>query len=470
MLADKRGRYRRITAGIDATVTVAAFLLAYVLWSRVSAPDEIDFFAHAALIPLIVLFWGVSLFFFGAYRSPRSTDLFDDGLVILKSVGAGFGVLLGMLFFLKLQYVSRALILIFALLDLWALGMVRLVTLNRSRRSLRRGRRQVQVLVIGTGHRARHFTDTVKESVDLGVHIVGYLDPDPEVVGKPLFLAPVIGTVEDISDTLKRNVVDVVVIAIPRLMLPLVDQIADACEEEGVRLGVLVDVLDMRAARMRFSVVEGLPLLTMEPIAQEESSLAIKRFLDFILTLAVMPVLLPVIAIIALAIKYDSKGPVFFIQQRVGLNKRLFPMFKFRTMVQDAEKMMAAVEHLNEAAGPIFKIANDPRVTRVGRFLRRTSLDEFPQLFNVLRGEMSLVGPRPMSIRDVDLFDKGIQRKRFSVKPGITCLWQVSGRSNLPFTKWLELDLRYIDEWSLALDLKILMRTIPVVFKRTGAV
>jgi len=145
-------------------------------------------------------------------------------------------------------------------------------------------------------------------------------------------------------------------------------------------------------------------------------------------------------------------------------------MFKFRTMVVGSEAMLKDIEHLNEAEGPIFKIKNDPRITRVGKFLRKSSLDEVPQILNIVRGEMSFVGPRPMSVRDVELFDRGIQRKRFSVKPGITCLWQVSGRSELPFSKWLELDLEYIKNWSLTLDLKILLKTIPVVLKGTGAV
>jgi lipopolysaccharide/colanic/teichoic acid biosynthesis glycosyltransferase len=187
------------------------------------------------------------------------------------------------------------------------------------------------------------------------------------------------------------------------------------------------------------------------------------------LTLIFLPFFLPIFGLIAIWIKLDDGGPVFFVQERVGLKKRLFPMFKFRTMRVDAEAMLKDIEHLNEAEGPNFKIANDPRITRAGRFLRHTSLDELPQLINILRGEMSLVGPRPMSIRDVNLFDKGIQRKRFSVKPGITCIWQISGRSNLPFHKWLELDLEYIDTWSLSLDLLILLKTIPVVLLRKGA-
>ena len=167
--------------------------------------------------------------------------------------------------------------------------------------------------------------------------------------------------------------------------------------------------------------------------------------------------------------KLDSPGPAFFTQERVGLNKRVFRMIKFRSMYEDAEERMAEIEHLNEADGPIFKIANDPRMTRVGRILRRTSIDELPQLFNVLKGEMSLVGPRPMSLRDVQQFSLGVQRKRFSVRPGLACLREVSGRSRLTFNQWLELDLKYIDEWSLWLDFKILLRLIPSVIKGDGA-
>jgi lipopolysaccharide/colanic/teichoic acid biosynthesis glycosyltransferase len=174
-------------------------------------------------------------------------------------------------------------------------------------------------------------------------------------------------------------------------------------------------------------------------------------------------------AVIALAIRLDTSGPVFFLQRRVGLNKRTFRLVKFRTMHIDAEQRQKDLEHLNQAEGPIFKIFNDPRVTRVGRFLRRTSLDELPQLANVVLGHMSLVGPRPLPLRDVSLFDRGEQRRRFSVKPGLTCLWVVAGRSALPFAEWLRLDLWYIDHWSITLDLKILIRTVPVVLRGTGA-
>ena len=182
--------------------------------------------------------------------------------------------------------------------------------------------------------------------------------------------------------------------------------------------------------------------------------------------------LLPVFAIVAILVKLTSRGPVFFVQQRLGLNKRMFQIYKFRTMVVDAEKKLKEVEHLNEVSGPVFKIKNDPRLTPLGRFLRKTSIDELPQLFNVLKGDMSLVGPRPLQVRDYELFNqicKDWQRRRFSVRPGITCLWQVNGRSSVQFEKWMELDLQYIRRWSLWLDLQILIKTIPAVLKGSGA-
>jgi lipopolysaccharide/colanic/teichoic acid biosynthesis glycosyltransferase len=177
----------------------------------------------------------------------------------------------------------------------------------------------------------------------------------------------------------------------------------------------------------------------------------------------------PLFLVAALLIKLTSAGPAFFVQDRVGLNKRIFQLYKFRTMVQDAEKKLAELEHLNEISGPVFKIKNDPRIIPIGRLLRKTSIDELPQLINVLKGDISLVGPRPLPIRDYEGFDEDWQRRRFSVRPGITCLWQINGRSNVSFEKWMELDMEYIDSWSLLLDLKILLKTVPAVLRGGGA-
>jgi exopolysaccharide biosynthesis polyprenyl glycosylphosphotransferase len=194
-----------------------------------------------------------------------------------------------------------------------------------------------------------------------------------------------------------------------------------------------------------------------------------KRFIDCVVSVVALILLGPLFLVVCLLVKSTSQGPVFFRQTRVGLNKRMFSIYKFRTMITDAEKVQDQLLFMNEMTGPVFKIKHDPRVTPLGRILRKTSIDELPQLFNVLKGEMSLVGPRAMSSRDYQLFDKDWHRRRFSVKPGITCLWQVHGRSSIPFEQWMELDLQYIDKWSLWLDLKILAQTVPAVLRGTGA-
>jgi exopolysaccharide biosynthesis polyprenyl glycosylphosphotransferase len=209
--------------------------------------------------------------------------------------------------------------------------------------------------------------------------------------------------------------------------------------------------------------------LTLQAQAPAGGSTAIKRVIDFFGSVATMIVFAPLFAFIALAIKLDSRGPVFFVQERIGQGRRKFRMVKFRTMEADAELRQTEIEQLNEVDGAAFKIKDDPRMTRVGRVLRKLSLDELPQMWNVFRGDMSLVGPRPLPTRDVQRFESAWQNRRFSVRPGLTCLWQINGRHEIDFDHWMELDLQYIDNWSLSLDFDILMKTVPAVLRGTGA-
>jgi exopolysaccharide biosynthesis polyprenyl glycosylphosphotransferase len=457
-----------VTVLLDVSLTVCCFMVA--LWLRevfvdVTAP----LLPHLALLLIIGPLWVFLLIFFNAYRSPRGASASDLCVAVTRAVATGVALLLISVFLLKLHYVSRVIMLTFGVLDALALSGIRLGIVWHLRKSLRSDDNIRKVLVIGSGNRAKRLAETLLQSPESGIQLVGYLDPDPARVGMTLYGSQVLGTVDAITSVLKDHVIDEVILAVPRGMIPNVEKIVYACEEEGVKVSLMADLFDVNVAHLSLDQFDAIPLLTFESVAQEEWKLFVKRALDLLVTLIATPVLLPVMGIIALAIKLDSAGPVFFIQDRVGLHKRRFRMLKFRTMADGSERLQAELESMNEAEGPIFKIFNDPRVTRVGRFLRRTSLDELPQIFNVIRGEMSLVGPRPMALRDVNLFDRGIQRKRFSVKPGITCLWQISGRSNLPFSKWLELDLWYIEHWSLWLDLQILLKTIPVVLRRDGA-
>jgi exopolysaccharide biosynthesis polyprenyl glycosylphosphotransferase len=296
--------------------------------------------------------------------------------------------------------------------------------------------------------------------------VVGFVDTASEV-RSDLVRRRLLGGLDALEGLLMHRAIDEVVIALP--MKSCYSQIQDAiaaCQRVGVRARYLADIFTHTSPAagdgLAFSLVE-------VPIARDDYRLLIKRVVDVVGSAAGLILLSPLFLTVALAIKATSSGPVFFAGERYGYNRRRFRMYKFRTMVQDAESLQHLYEDMNEVSGPIFKIRNDPRITSIGRLLRRTSIDELPQLINVLVGDMSLVGPRPMATRDVLRFTESALMRRFSVRPGITCIWQVSGRSNLGFDDWIALDLRYIDQWSLGLDFLILLRTIPAVLKGTGA-
>jgi len=267
-----------------------------------------------------------------------------------------------------------------------------------------------------------------------------------------------------------NNVVDDVVICLP--MKPYSGQsskIVSICQEQGIIVRYHLDVFIPELKLSKREQFDNETLITLYSGTMNGLPFMIKRVLDIAISLILIIILSLPFFIIALLIKLTSSGPVFFIQERIGLNKRKFRLYKFRTMVEDAEQKLYEIEHRNEVSGPVFKIKDDPRITRVGKFLRKTSIDELPQLFNVLKGDMSLVGPRPLPVRDYNGFDQDWHRRRLSVRPGITCLWQINGRSSVPFEKWMELDMKYIDHWSLQLDFKILAKTIPAVVNGSGA-
>jgi exopolysaccharide biosynthesis polyprenyl glycosylphosphotransferase len=277
----------------------------------------------------------------------------------------------------------------------------------------------------------------------------------------------VIGELESV---LAQEPVDEVFITLSRDKYGhLVETIARLCAEQGILVRIQTAPFELRSARWHVEELDGMPIVTIWSGPTDSWPLLAKRLMDMCGSAVLLLAMIPLFMLVAVLIKLDSAGPVFFRQERLGLNKRRFRLFKFRTMVEGAEKQQQQLEHLNEADGPVFKIKDDPRITRIGKFLRRSSIDELPQLVNVLKGEISLVGPRPMAVRDADRIDTQWHKRRFSVKPGVTCLWQVNGRSNASFDDWVRMDLEYIDKWSLTLDMKILLKTIPVVLRGRGA-
>jgi exopolysaccharide biosynthesis polyprenyl glycosylphosphotransferase len=279
-----------------------------------------------------------------------------------------------------------------------------------------------------------------------------------------------LGGLDDLEGILMRGAIDEVLIALPiKSCYAEIQRVIDTCERVGVEARYLADVFQHSLARPRLeTAVTTVPLISLK-VVPDDLRLVVKRGIDVVGAAVGLVLLAPVFLAIATAIKLTSPGPVFFAQTRHGYRKRLFRMYKFRTMVTNAEELLATLEAFNEVSGPVFKIRRDPRITLVGRFLRRTSLDELPQLLNVLRGEMSLVGPRPLPTRDVSKFVEAWPMRRFSVPPGLTCLWQISGRNDVQFGDWMRLDLQYIDSWSLTLDLRILLSTLPAVVRGSGA-
>ena len=276
--------------------------------------------------------------------------------------------------------------------------------------------------------------------------------------------------VEELNSVIADQAVDEVLVALPIDRYgSLVETIVRQCEVQGVIVRVQTGMTNLHVGKAYVDELQGVPVMTIQSGPQDSWQLVAKRLIDLLGSAALLIALAPLLALVAILIRFDSPGPVFFTQERVGLNKRRFRILKFRTMTDGSDQQQDSLEHLNEAEGPVFKIRNDPRVTRLGRLLRRFSIDEFPQLINVLKGDMSLVGPRPLPIRDVSRIDHQWHKRRFSIKPGITCLWQVNGRSNIGFNDWVRMDLDYIDKWSLALDLLILVKTIPAVFRGPGA-
>ncbi len=416
----------------------------------------------------MLIVWNTILSGFALYRSRRFTGLRAELVDVLKATLTMTLVIgtVGML--LRIRVVSPRFCVTFFAAS-FALMMTSRVIIRLALYLIRRrGRNLRSLLIAGTNDRAIAFARKVEKRPDLGYSISGFVDqewPGSAVLEGSRYR--VVCTPDAIGGYLTSNVLDEMVIALPPSQYSSAAYLAAACEQQGITIRYLA--FTPKTTPVTTENFDGDLLIRHTSTAIEGWSALTKRSLDFVLALLVVVMLSPVFCVVAVLIALSSKGPVLFSQERVGLNKRSFRMYKFRTMVADAEARLAQVEHLNEVSGPVFKIKRDPRITPIGRFLRRTSLDELPQLFNVLKGDMSLVGPRPLPFRDYAGFSEDWQRRRFSVLPGITCLWQINGRSSIAFEEWMRLDLQYVDRWSLWLDLKILFKTVPAVLRGYGA-
>jgi exopolysaccharide biosynthesis polyprenyl glycosylphosphotransferase len=332
----------------------------------------------------------------------------------------------------------------------------------------RKNSNRKSVLVVGAGDRAREFVDSVRQYPDWGMTIIGFIDNNDVRVGQQFCGATILGTHENLAQTLKDNVVDEVIFALPPRYLGEIEKLLKICELQGVEARIISDFFKLMIAKTKVDQIHGIPMVTFSTKPYDDLQLLLKRVIDVIGSLVMIIILSPLFLLIMIAIKLTSPGPVFYQWNVVGLNKKGFRSYKFRTMGVNADELKKELLNENEMKSIAFKMKDDPRITKVGRFLRKYSLDELPQLFSILKGDMSLVGPRPPLVTEVKEYDYW-HRRKLSVKPGLTCLWQVNGRNEIAdFDAWMRLDLEYIDNWSLWLDFKILLKTIPAVLRGTG--
>ncbi|MBU0983054.1 MAG: sugar transferase, partial [candidate division Zixibacteria bacterium] len=323
-----------------------------------------------------------------------------------------------------------------------------------------------QALIVGTGANARKVADMVLDSPELRTRLIGFLDYRKLGFWRYRDI-PLVGHPRSMRDIVANGQVDALFLAPEPDDLTKSREIFNTAEKMGVSVFVMPNLYYPRLSRIRPSYINEMPTLLYRSDPENQLSLFIKKIVDRVGALVGLVLAAPIILLTALTIKLDSRGPVLFKQTRTGLNGRPFTLYKFRTMCTDAEQKKSHLTDRNEMSGPVFKIKNDPRITRIGQLLRKYSIDELPQFLNVLKGDMSLVGPRPPLPQEVSRFEPW-QHRKLAVRPGLTCLWQVNGRNAVDFEQWMRLDLEYIDNWSLWLDIKILFKTIPAVLKGSG--
>jgi exopolysaccharide biosynthesis polyprenyl glycosylphosphotransferase len=464
---------RVLEAGVrvaDAACIALALPLAYFTYGLTPLPSGrlAALQSYWPVILLSLLFWQAIAWTFGVYQtSYRTKSLTVEIWRIVQSMAAVGLSMMALAFALHLQdAISRLLLGLYFGFALVLLVVSRIAMRTVARNLRRRGGNSRIFLVVGSGELARDIVASVAAHPEWGMQFAGHVLEDDALREVPKAL--VLGRISQLGQVLDDNVADEVIFAVPQERLSSIEAAVRLCEEQGVGVRICLDLFHGDLESFSLSDLDGLPVLSRSRVPSDEIALAGKRAFDIVSSAVAILLFSPILIATAIAIRVESPGPIFFRQRRVGRNGRPFTMLKFRSMHANAEARLEALRVLNEAKGPVFKMRNDPRITAVGRFIRRTSIDELPQFLNVLSGEMSIVGPRPPIPAEVRQY-KRWQRRRLSVKPGITCTWQISGRSNIDFDQWMELDLAYIDQWSLWKDIQICLKTIPAVFTARGA-
>lgn len=469
---------RQILVISDIALVTISFLLAYYFrdfleTTPISAEYQLKAIltleSYQSLMPVIIFPWMLALYLAGAYRPFRQLDIAEMIKSVLIATFIALFLFSSAAFLLRLHYVSRSLIALNFMGACFLLSLERVILALILFYVRKKGKNTRYMLIVGTGPRALRFIHRVADHPSWGYKIIGLLDREQHFVGKKISGIKVIGTLGDLRKILENNIVDEVFFIVPRSWLEHLEESILYCEKLGKHVNVSVDLFNTKISKITQSSFHGFPVLTFQSTSSKYGELLIKRVLDILISFSVLVLLSPLYLFIMILIKSSSPGPAIFKQTRSGVNGRVFTLYKFRTMTIDAEEKLEALRQKNEMSGPVFKLDDDPRLIKHGKWIRKFSLDEFPQFFNVLKGDMSIVGPRPPIPAEVEKYHSW-QRRRLSMRPGLTCIWQVEGRNRITdFNEWMEMDLEYIDNWSLWLDLVLVLKTIPVVTFGIGA-
>jgi len=457
---------------VDIIVLGIAFFLAFPLrhfvlqWLPYGSRVEVQPFVG---IPFMQAFlWWMFLRLHGTYGPQRLISFGSLIGKVFRTAVLATLTLFSIIYITKWTKVPRTLVISSAFLSFSGLLLEKYLWLRFLEYLRRRGKGCSDILIVGATGLAKQFVNSVNRFSDWGVRIVGFLVGDMDSRMDSFCNAPVLGTFRDLSTTLHRHPVDEVIFALPASDLEDVQEMLEVCQMEGVKTRIISNFFRGVVFKADADVVHGIPIITYSPAPMKDWQLFAKRTLDIFLSLAALIILLPLLTVLSLLVKLTSQGPLFYRWKVAGRNKKPVTSYKFRTMVVNADELKEELWRDNEMTGPVFKMRRDPRVTGIGRVLRKFSLDELPELWSVLKGDLSLVGPHPPLESELYRFDDW-HRRKLSVKPGLTCLWQINGRNRITdFDEWVSMDLEYIDNWSLWMDFKILLKTIPAVLLGTG--
>ncbi len=458
---------------LDLCIVSLSFVIAYVIRSWLSGILPIvplmPLSEYYPLLLFILPIWMGLLHLNKAYISQRGKTYTPLIWIVVKTNLEGVCVLSFLLFVLKLHMFNRSLVFAFMVLCTLLLTLEKIVLFKCLQYARKQGKNLKQVLIIGTDLKVQEIVKRINQHPETGFVISGFLTETPKEVGRKVYGYTVLGTCEDLYRVLHEEIIDEVVFAMPIFALHKIKPSLEVCEQMGINCRIVIDTYNYTSKfKMFIDGILDIPLISFSYRERKFYSLWVKRLIDILVSSVLLVMLSPVFLIISYIIRKESPGTAIFRQVRSGLNGRKFVVYKFRTMIDGAEALRSQLQELNEVSGPIFKMKHDPRITKVGKYLRKTSLDELPQLYNVLKGDMSLVGPRPLPLIESSQIT-GQERRRLSMKPGITGMWQCNGRSHSQYEDLIHMDLEYVDNWSLFLDLKLLIKTIPVVIKCIGA-